>query len=81
MSSGTSSISNRERSSEVRDNVTEHTDEVTKALHHAVEDIAGTVQRKAGHSRDVFESLINAAKSVMAAVVVKKVTDWIRGVR
>ncbi len=70
-----------ERSADVHDSLSGHSDEVAKALHHAVEDLAGTVQRKAGHSRDVFESLFKATKSVAAAVVVKKVTDWLRRTR
>ncbi len=67
-----------EQTSEWRESASEHSDDVAHALHEAAEDLAGAVQRKTGHSRDVFDSMLNAAKSVTAALVVKKVTDWIR---
>ena len=55
--------------------------EVAHALHEAAEDLAQTVQRKAGHGRDVADALLSAAKSITAAFVIKKATDWLRQMR
>lgn len=42
------------------------------------EHVAGAATTKAGHGLDVFDSLFNTAKSITAALIVKKVTDWLR---
>lgn len=67
-----------EKTSDWGEAASEHTGDVAHALHEAADNLAGVVQRKTSHSRDVLDSVVNAAKSVTAALVVKKVTDWLR---
>ena len=70
-----------ERTSDWGESVSDHSGELAHAIHDAVEDLADTVKGRAGHSRDVFDSVFNAAKSITAALLVKKVTDWLRRTR
>jgi len=58
--------------------VKERSGPAMRALQEAGEDVAGAARTRVGSSRDVFDTLVNAAKTVTAAVVVKKVTDWLR---
>ena len=44
----------------------------------AADDLAEVVKERAGHSLDIFESLFNTIKSITAAVIVQKVTNWLR---
>ncbi|MFQ5572540.1 MAG: hypothetical protein ACE5G0_22935, partial [Rhodothermales bacterium] len=56
----------------------ERADHMTHALEEVAEEIATAVKERGGHGLGVGESLFNAAKTITAALVVKKVTDWLR---
>jgi hypothetical protein len=60
------------------DSVAERADPAVRALQEAGEEIAGAARTRVSSSLDMFDSLVNVAKTVTAAVVVKKVTDWLR---
>lgn len=47
----------------------------------AVYDAAATARSEAAHGFSAAEGALNAAKAAFAAVVAKRVTDWVRGIR
>ncbi|HET6568668.1 MAG TPA: hypothetical protein VFG50_11940 [Rhodothermales bacterium] len=67
-----------ERVSEVSGDVRKAADKAAHELQHDARDLSKTVKKKASAGVDFGETAIGAAKTVVAAVLVKKITDWVR---
>ncbi|MCH8962155.1 MAG: hypothetical protein IH820_12750 [Bacteroidetes bacterium] len=70
-----------ERAADWGEAVSERSGRAAHAVHDTAEELAGTAKARAGHGLDVFESLFNTIKSITAALIVQKVTDWLRRAR
>ena len=58
--------------------VSERSGRAAHAVHDTAEEVAGMVKARTGHGLGVFESLFNTIKSITAALIVQKVTEWLR---
>lgn len=67
-----------ERAADWGESLSERSSRAAHAVQDTTEELAGNVKARAGHGLDIFDSLFNTAKSITAALVVKKVTDWLR---
>ncbi len=67
-----------ERAADWGESISERSSRAAHAVQDTAEEVAGSAKARTGHSLDVFDSLFNTAKSITAALVVKKVTDWLR---
>ena len=69
-----------EQAAELGESVAEQSVRAARGLQSSASDAAGTVRDKASSGYDFAESALGAAKTVLAAVVVKKVSDFLRRV-
>ena len=67
-----------ERAEDWGEAVSERSGRAAQAMHDTAGEVAGTVKARAGHGLGVFESLFNTIKSITAALIVQKVTEWLR---
>ena len=67
-----------EQAAELGDTVAERSVRTAHTFQEQAGEVADVARHKAEHGFDMAESAYNAAKTVLAAVVVKKVSDWIR---
>lgn len=65
-----------ERAEDWGEAVSERSGRAAQAVHDTAEEVAGRVKARAGLG--VFESLFNTIKSITAALIVQKVTEWLR---
>ena len=55
--------------------------EAADTLRDSTKDFSRSFQKQASHGIDVAESALSAARTIVAAVLVKTVNDWIRQIR
>lgn len=70
-----------ERAADWGEHLAERSSRAAHTVQDTAEEVAGAVKARAGHSHDVVDSLFNTAKSITAALIVKKVADWLRRAR
>ena len=67
-----------DRAADWGETVSERSSRAADAVQDTAEEVAGAVKTRANYGLDVFESLFNAIKSITAALIVQKVTEWLR---
>jgi ElaB/YqjD/DUF883 family membrane-anchored ribosome-binding protein len=67
-----------DRVSEVTDGVRHRASDAARELQVDARDLSKTVKKKVSSGVDFGDTVVGAAKTVVAAILVKKVTDWIR---
>lgn len=67
-----------ERVSEVTEGVRHRASDAAKELQADARDLSKSVKKKVNSGVDFGDTVVGAAKTVIAAILVKKVTDWIR---
>lgn len=67
-----------DRVGDVSDGVRKAADRAAHELRDDAHDLSKTIKKKTGSGVDFGETVMGAAKTVVAAILVKKITDWVR---